>query len=122
MNFKPEQTSFKELVRDIAYRSDISLKDANVAVRATFDAIKYQLYERKCVRIPGFGIITVKEIKPGLYHLPNQQVVWTEGYLKPSIRFNSHFRAQLKDLSRKRGIKNEKKEMDHQSYTDLESD
>ena len=121
MNSKTEQISFKDLVRDIAYRSDLSLSDANITVRATFDSIKYHLYEYKCVNIPGFGIFDLRESKPGLYHLPNKQVIWTEGYLRPTIRFNKNFKNQLKSLSRKRGIKDEKTEMDHKSYTDLES-
>lgn len=51
----------KELAGIVADKARLTKKDAEIAVEAAFDAIGQALVAGEEVRIPGFGIFSVKE-------------------------------------------------------------
>lgn len=52
-----------ELVSAVAKKAELSKKDADVAVKATFDAIKEALVAGEKIQLIGFGTFEVRERK-----------------------------------------------------------
>ena len=52
-----------ELVSAVAKKAELSKKDADIAVKATFDAIKEALVSGEKIQLIGFGTFEVRERK-----------------------------------------------------------
>lgn len=52
-----------ELVSAVAKKAELSKKDADIAVKATFDAIKEALVAGEKIQLIGFGTFEVRERK-----------------------------------------------------------
>ena len=50
-----------ELINAVAERANITKKDAEIAVSATFEAITYALCEGETIQLVGFGSFEVKK-------------------------------------------------------------
>lgn len=65
-----------ELVKEVASVADITIKDADVAVKAVLDVITAELAKGEKVQIPGFGTFEVRrrEAREGINPATKQKI------------------------------------------------
>lgn len=87
----------EELVRDVALKTDMSVKDAKSAVDATLDTICKGISQGEEVSFAGFGCFGLKKVTERLYMNPKTgEKVLAGGYYKPTFKAGKTLREAAK--------------------------
>ena len=86
----------KEVTREVAHRTGLSMADADEATRAVFNTIKQNLYNQTVVEIYTFGTFSVYQYKGKIAHVPTGDKVYLQPRLFPKFRYSLLFKDQIR--------------------------
>jgi len=85
----------KDIIREHAHRTGMTLSESDEAVRAVFDIIKTHLFERRNVKIPRFGTFCLHYQQGQLCRLPQEHRSYIPARIIPKFRYSVRFKQRL---------------------------
>lgn len=96
---------FSKVLKEVAARTGVSQNQTRLVVETFFDLVKEQLYDKMSIRIPSFGIFTLKHLKARLFTIAMgkgcisgdrpQSVVYRPDRFNPCFMFEKKFRDMI---------------------------
>ena len=94
-----ERVGFHAFLKEVSHRTGKPMTEIDPIVRAVFDAIKHNIYNKNWVSVPQFGTFYPYTTKSRMLRLLGGEAVWDKSHLVPKLSWSLKFKRQIRKVS-----------------------